>query len=157
MQGTSPYIYAGYMASCSRCQRHLSCSWLLQCEFAISTPRLREPRQSRSIINQAGSEDGTTQRPPLMGPAAQRRGSSAAARPVIFFDLPFIQKLLKTDVNLEQLVWCPACDGAGCSDAPLVLDSPAKLRRYDFVRIHNAVQVKQLLDLPHHVNGCLRL
>lgn len=60
--------------------------------------------------------------------AVQRRGSSAAAQ-CVFFDLLLIQKLLKTDVNLEQLLRCPTCGSAGNSAAPLVLDGPAKLRR----------------------------
>jgi hypothetical protein len=40
-----------------------------------------------------------------------------------------IQKLLKTDVNLEQLLRRPTCGSAGSSSSPLVLDGPAELRR----------------------------
>ena len=67
--------------------------------------------------------------PPLVGPGSSAEAWELSRSSVVFFDLLLIQKLLTTDVNLEQLLRCPTCGSAGSSGAPLVLDGPAKLRR----------------------------
>jgi hypothetical protein len=64
-----------------------------------------------------------------VGPGSSADAWELGRSSVVFFDLLLIQKLLKTDVNLEQLLRCPTCGSAGSSNAPLVPDGPAKLRR----------------------------
>lgn len=79
--------------------------------------------------HEAAWQNGIIQHPPLVGPGSSAEAWELSRSSVVFFDLLLIQKLLKTDVNLEQLLRCPTCGSAGSSGAPLVLDGPAKLRR----------------------------
>lgn len=74
-------------------------------------------------------QHGIMQHPPLVGPGSSLEQWELSRSSVVFFDLLLIQMLLKTSVNLEQLLRCPTCGSAGSSGAALVLDGPAKLRR----------------------------
>jgi hypothetical protein len=74
-------------------------------------------------------QNGIEQQPPLAGPGSSPTAWELSRSSVVYFDLLLIQKLLKTEVKLEQQLRCPTCNSAGSSGAALVLDGPAKLRR----------------------------